>query len=86
MKYKTRRISFSTTNKDNLRNVSAPLEALRFGFVLDAEMLRWTLRCVGLCTAEFPVTGKSLPAMLRRDRDDPDRDPSDSGCWLGLVG
>lgn len=67
------------------RNVSAPLEARRDfkpDFVLDAEMLRWTPRWVGLCTDEpppsFPVAA-SLPAIFRSDNDEPDREPSDSG-------
>lgn len=61
------------------RNVSAPLDARRLGLVLDAEILLCTPRCVGLCTAELPAVLASLPAILRRDRDDPDREPSDSG-------
>lgn len=36
------------TNKDNVRKVSAPEDALLLGFVLEAEMLLWTPRCVGL--------------------------------------
>lgn len=73
----------SFTNKYKIgfysRNVSAPLDARRLGLVLDAEILLCTPRCVGLCTAELPAVLASLPAILRRDRDDPDREPSDSG-------
>lgn len=61
------------------RNVSAPLDARRLGLVLDAEILLCTPRCVGLCTAELPAVLASFPAILRRDSDDPDREPSDSG-------
>lgn len=63
-----------------LRSVSPPLEARRLGFVLDADILRCTPRCVGLCTWGLPGGTTSLPAMLRNDRDDPDREPSDSDC------
>lgn len=66
------------------RKVSPPLDARRLGFVLDADILRWTPRCVGLCTWEFPAVAPSLPAILRSDSDDPDRDPSDSGSVLFL--
>lgn len=65
-----------------LRKVSPPLEARLLGFVLDADILRCTPRCVGLCTWELPAAAPSLPAILRSDRDDPDRDPSDSGYGL----
>lgn len=69
------------------RNVSAPLDARRLGFVLDAEILLCTPRCVGLWTDELPPpplpppAAASLPAMLRSEREEPDRDPSDSGYW-----
>lgn len=67
-----------------LRKVSAPLDARRLGFVLDAEMLLCTPRCVGLCTDEVPPpplpVAVSLPAIFRRESDEPDREPSDSGC------
>lgn len=66
------------------RKVSPPLDARRLGFVLDADILRWTPRCVGLCTCELPAVAPSLPAILRSDSDDPDRDPSDSGSVLFL--
>lgn len=66
------------------RKVSPPLEARLLGFVLDADILRCTPRCVGLCTWELPAAAPSLPAILRSDRDDPDRDPSDSGSVLFL--
>lgn len=62
-----------------LRSVSPPLDARRLGFVLDAEILRCTPRCVGLCTAVLPTVVASFPAILRRDNDEPDREPSDSG-------
>lgn len=65
-----------------LRKVSPPLEARLLGFVLDADILRCTPRCVGLCTWELPAAAPSLPAILRSDRDDPDREPSDSGYGL----
>lgn len=66
-----------------LRIVSAPLDARRLGFELRNESMY-----PGLCTDEFPLpavplfvpAAASLPAMLRREREEPDRDPSDSGC------
>jgi hypothetical protein len=70
--------------RTNLRNVSPPLEARLLGFVLDAEILRCTPRCVGLCIDEvpppLPTAFVSFTAILRSDRDDPDLEPSDSGC------
>lgn len=68
-------------NQMILRNVSPPLDARRLGFVLEAEILRWTPRCVGLCTEVFAAALPSL-AMLRNERDEPDLEPSDSGCRL----
>lgn len=68
-----------------LRKVSPPLEARLLGFVLDADILRCTPRWVGLCTWELPAAAPSLPAILRSDRDDPDREPSDSGCFFRRV-
>lgn len=47
--------------------------------MLDAEILRCTPRCVGLCTDALPAAFASFPAMLRNDNDEPDREPSDSG-------
>lgn len=66
------------------RNVSAPLDARRLGLVLDAEMLRCTPRCVGLCTDDVPPpllpVAVSFPAIFRSESEEPDREPSDSGC------
>lgn len=67
-------------NKINhLRNVSAPDEARRLGFVFEAEMLRCTPRCVGLWADAFVVAPASLPPILRKDSDEPEREPSLSG-------
>jgi hypothetical protein len=63
----------------NLRNVSPPLEERRLGLVLDVDMLRCTPRCCGLCTDELVALPASVPAKLRNEREDPDREPSDSG-------
>lgn len=81
----TRRNGASGTCSCYLRKVSPPLDARRLGFVLDADILRWTPRCVGLCTCELPAVAPSLPAILRSDSDDPDRDPSDSGWFFCFV-
>lgn len=64
-----------------LRKVSAPLDARLLGFVLDAEILRCTPLCVGLCADDEPPAPDdgSFPAIFRSESDDPDRDPSDSG-------
>lgn len=56
-----------------------PLDARRLGFVLVAEMLRWTPRCVGLCTVELAAVALSGPVKLRNDKEEPEREPSDSG-------
>lgn len=72
-------------HKEYSRNVSAPLDARRLGLVLDAEMLRCTPRCVGLCTDDVPPpplpVAVSFPAIFRSESDEPDREPSDSGYF-----
>lgn len=65
--------------KEYSRSVSPPLDARLLGFVLEAEMLRCTPRWVGLCTAELGTAFVSFPAIFRKDNEDPDREPSDSG-------
>lgn len=72
--------------KNNLRRVSAPDDALLLGFVLDAEILLWTPRCVGLCTEVFAeIAVPSLPDILRNESEEPDLEPSLSGYNLKFV-